>query len=532
MSIKSIFNQKYLPFLVLVTIISIGAYLRFYHISQYMTFLGDEGRDMLIVKRMIVDHKFTLLGPTSSVGGFFLGPIYYYFMLPFLWLWQLDPTGPSVMVALFGVATIYLVYILGKKIFNLTVGLIAAALYSISPLVVAYSHSSWNPNVVPFFSTLLIYQLLKISENPLKRNLLAIGIILGIGIQLHYVFLFLYILTILWMIFLSIPNRILKFRHYLFVGLGTVIGMSPFMLFEVRHGFPNIQSIFRFLLAGNETGFVFNNFLVNISDVFIRLFSRLILRIPDSGVLKNIPIWQSYWWINGSIILTLICVCWILYQSIKIINREYLRKNLSVNIKNHRLKATDFGIILIALWVFVVVILFGLYRKPIYDYYLGLIFAAPFILVAYLLESLFKIRVVRWLAFVFLVFLLWLNWQGRPFIYPPNNQLGQTKKIAEAALAKTEGKPFNFALITGSNSDHAYRYFFEILGNTPVTIENFVLDPNRTTVKDQLIVICEETNCQPLGNSLWEIAGFGRAEITGVWDVPFVKIYKLVHYKI
>jgi len=42
-----------------------------------MTFLGDEGRDVLIVYN-ILHGKLTLLGPTASVGGFFLGPIYYY----------------------------------------------------------------------------------------------------------------------------------------------------------------------------------------------------------------------------------------------------------------------------------------------------------------------------------------------------------------------------------------------------------------------------------------------------------------------
>jgi hypothetical protein len=34
-----------------------------------------------------------------------------------------------------------------------------------------------------------------------------------------------------------------------------------------------------------------------------------------------------------------------------------------------------------------------------------------------------------------------------------------------------------------------------------------------------------------LGNSLWEIAGFGRAEIEQKWTVSVVEIYKLVHYK-
>src|SRR4030042_6037624 len=98
----------------LVTILLLAGYERLHNIAGYMTFLGDEGRDVLIVKRMLVDHKFTLLGPTASVGGFFLGPIYYYFMLPFLWLWHMDPVGPAIMVALFGIATTFIVYKFGK----------------------------------------------------------------------------------------------------------------------------------------------------------------------------------------------------------------------------------------------------------------------------------------------------------------------------------------------------------------------------------------------------------------------------------
>ena len=154
---KSLFKRiaPYVPALVLLSILVLGAYVRFYRISEYMTFLGDEGRDMLVIKRMIVDHKFTLLGPTASVGGFFLGPIYYYFMLPFVWAWGLSPVGAAVMVALFGTATIYVVYRLGRDMFDEWVGLMASALYSVSPIVIAYSRSSWNPNVVPFFAVLL-----------------------------------------------------------------------------------------------------------------------------------------------------------------------------------------------------------------------------------------------------------------------------------------------------------------------------------------------------------------------------------------
>ena len=65
----------------------------------------------------------------------------------------------------------------------------------------------------------------------------------------------------------------------------------------------------------------------------------------------------------------------------------------------------------------------------------------------------------------------------------------------------------------------------------PVTIQNIAIDPKRTSVTDQLFVVCESLPCHPLGASLWEISGFGRAEIVGEWQVSVVKVYKLIRYQ-
>jgi len=128
-----------------ILILILASFYRLYRIEDYMTFLGDEGRDVLVVYN-ILHGKLTLLGPTSSVGGFFLGPIYYYFMAPFLWLFNYNPVGPAIGVALIGIATVFLLYKIALTLFNKRIALIASFLYSISPLVVTYSRSSWNPN--------------------------------------------------------------------------------------------------------------------------------------------------------------------------------------------------------------------------------------------------------------------------------------------------------------------------------------------------------------------------------------------------
>jgi hypothetical protein len=195
-------------------------------------------------------------------------------------------------------------------------------------------------------------------------------------------------------------------------------------------------------------------------------------------------------------------------------------------------EAKKFTYLLFVLWLGFGVLLFGFYRKPIYDYYFEFMFPLPFLLVGNLLSFLYSKRIVfKAVSVLLLLVLIYLNWLGYPFRHIGNNQYRQVKTISEFILDKAEGKPFNFALLTLGNSDHAYRYIFEVEGKPPVTIEYPGIDPERKTVTDQLFIVCEDPNCQPIGNSLWEVAGFGRAEVEGVWPVSVLKVYKLVPYK-
>jgi 4-amino-4-deoxy-L-arabinose transferase-like glycosyltransferase len=490
-----------------------------------MTFLGDEGRDVLIVRRMIVDGKWTLLGPTASVGGFFMGPIYYYFMAPFLWLWNFNPVGPAIMVALFGIATIYLVYYVGKRIFGSEVGLVASCLYALSPLVIAYSRSSWNPNIVPFFGILLFFFLWDVIVNNHWKHVFWIGIILGIGLQLHYTFLALFGVVCVW--FLLYGKDHSRIKHYVFGCIGFFVGFSPFLAFEVRHGFINIRSILSFVFEGKDTGFSIGHFFTNSIDVYFRLFGRLVVRVPEKGTLGNLPFIEKTLLIDSTWILAL--------SALLLVIGIFLYKKYFTQLFVLQGKRKDelyYGITLITLWTLVILSFFGFYKKANYDYYFGMMYFVPFILIGLLFKTLYY-KGIRWKVFGFITvgLLVIYNWQGMPFRYTPNNQLGQVELIAREIIDKTDGKPFNFALITDGNSDHSYRYFFELWGKSPVIIENATIDPTRKTVTDQLLIVCEDIFCKPLGNSLWEVAGFGRAEIVKQWDVSVVKLYKLVHYK-
>ena len=510
----------------MLSIILFASFLRLYRIRDYLTFLGDEGRDVLKVYE-ILHGKLTLLGPTSSVGGFFLGPIYYYFMAPFLWLFNYDPVGPAIMVALFGIATVFLVYKFTSEFFNQKAGLIAAFLYSISPIVISYSRSSWNPNPLPFFSLLTLFLIYKGELNNKLKYFFVAGILFGISMQLHYLAIFLGVILLTYVFSINLINvkenklnSIKKiFKEYIFIFVGFIIGWFPFLAFEVRHGFLDFRNIFKFVFFSKDAGIGLNYFQT-IYDVFFRLFGRLVFSFPPLEQLYMYPKVVLALWTTIILLIAILSVFFLLsrlYKSFKVKNDDFKKY------------------LLVFVWGFLGVMLFGFYKKSIYEYYFAFMFPLPFILVGnliYEIKNLAKNKVLIIFSGLMIVLIAAINLQGIPFRYEPNRQLNQVKTIANFVMVRTDAKPFNFALIADGNSDHAYRYFFTVWNDAPVTIENTVKDPKRKTVTDQLFVVCESPlPCEPVGHSLWEIAGFGRSEIAGHWKVSVVEVYKLVHYK-
>ncbi len=81
--------------LLIILILLVSAFLRLYQIDQYMTFLGDEGRDALIVKDLVVNFNLPFIGPPTSVGNIYLGPLYYYMMAVAMFIGGLSPVSAA-----------------------------------------------------------------------------------------------------------------------------------------------------------------------------------------------------------------------------------------------------------------------------------------------------------------------------------------------------------------------------------------------------------------------------------------------------
>src|SRR3989344_3188408 len=163
--------KKIFIFFGLLIIVIIGSWLRLSGIlSNSFAFTYDVGRDMLAVENIVINHKIPLIGQTTGIEGIFYGPWWYYMLsIPFLVV-SGNPQGIAFFMAIIGIITILLSYIVGKKIGGVFLGIIFSCFISFSSLMVSSSMQIWNPNPIPFFVLLVFLILYELSFDSKYKN--------------------------------------------------------------------------------------------------------------------------------------------------------------------------------------------------------------------------------------------------------------------------------------------------------------------------------------------------------------------------
>lgn len=480
----------------LVLILLAAAISRLWNIEGYMDFKGDEGRDMQVVSRFIKDFDLMFIGPRTSIGDMYLGPLYYYLISPALFFANFNPIGPSILVALIGVVTVFLIWYVAKEWFGKVAAYVSSGLYAISPVIIENSRDSWNPNVMPFFSLLTMYSFWRSLTTKDYRWLLVSGVSFAFALQSHYLgLLLLPSLGIMWIIsFWKQPqsrNKLVKFSILSFALFAIL--MSPIFIFDLKHNNQNINSFVKFFTHRQDT----------------------VSAKPWSAIPELWPIWKE------NIVTRLITgkekwvgtiVSFILLASAVFTIHQAFKSTK---------KPQQLHFLLI--WLVLGMIGMALLKQNIFDHYFGFLYPGAFLLLGFIIQSLWNTK-FQYPAIALVSLLVFLNLKNSPLLQPANNELRRVQQIDKKIIDESGGKKFNFGLVADRNYDEGYLYFFE-LWNAPVT----QADPQHLaeTVTDQLFVVCENS-CTPTTSSKAEIAHFGMTKIEREWEVGGFKLYKLI----
>ncbi|MCX7996255.1 MAG: hypothetical protein N2691_00645 [Patescibacteria group bacterium] len=477
-------------------ILCIAAWLRLTDIGEYITFLGDQGRDAIAMKRIITGEDFPGIGPRSSIGQLYLGPFYYYLMAPFLAASGFDPVGPAIGVAVVTLLAMGLAAWRIRKDINPFTALLFLALVTVSYSQLWLSRFSWNPNLLPVFSFAASYLAYKTatSRHPVAAGLLGFSI--AAALQLHYLMLLALPAiagVVLWGAFRERNSKNglrIYLRNIIIAAATFTLTFAPFIVFDLRNNFLNFRGLIGIFTESQfQSESTYLERLISVLNGFL----THVLQIEVAGAAG----WLLFVFLLASVAGTLV-----------------RRIKVSPVITIHVITILSF------------IFMFALIDTSRFMHYYTPVYWSLFLLVAYWVSRIPFRQVAVVAAVVILCGYTFLNMQKYDHTRGPGNfQTRIAESIADDILSLGIEEPYYLISVPLSHTNDHIRYYLELKGKQPLPSES--TDPARN-----IVFLCYEKGenaCNVTEDNQYQAVIFGDKKITGIVDNPEVKIFKVVH---
>ena len=412
--------------------------------------MGDEEIVGFTSKRIIIDQRPILIGSIELPGGLHTAPYFYYLVALIMVLTKFEPIWEGIVASIIGVLTIWLVFYVGKQLFNQKIALLACLFYSLSFLVSIYNRYLSLLTFMPVASLLTYLCLYKIIAKknyfwvyPLSFSLLLSVQGEGSGFSLP-------ILTIiLWLLLkLKLSQKVLR-------AVGIFIFFHfPLLFFEIRHQFYLTKNLLRLLTPSDSKGI---NFAAPLNSIIMipKTLARMFFLSGPNDVVKQIFPCEGYviqrQMVNPFlIVLAILVIFYCFIQAFK-------------NKKVGGLKIISWHLIVIAAGVFIFNLLIPGHS---HEWFFNVFFPGFALLSGYFFISLSKKNILKLITIGFVLFFVFRNINDT---FTANNIFGYSKKKQAVELALSEVKSQKFYLdSTGECFGYGgYRYLFWVFGNEP-----------------------------------------------------------------
>ncbi|MCL4353573.1 glycosyltransferase [Patescibacteria group bacterium] len=219
--------------LILGLILALAAFLRFYHLPQLMMFIGDQGWFYLSARDMLLTGKIPLVGITASHTWLHQGPLWTYLLAVIFRITNFNPTAPAYFTSFAGVLSVFLLYKTGAELFSKRIGLIAAAFFASSPLIVIHSRMPYHTSLIPFFVILFIlflYRWIKGQGQLLPILAFLIGILYNLELATTVLVFVIILIYLIYRPRIRVKNLALSIPAFL-------IPMTPVIIYDFSHSF-------------------------------------------------------------------------------------------------------------------------------------------------------------------------------------------------------------------------------------------------------------------------------------------------------
>lgn len=280
--------RKYFKYLPLLLILVAAFILRIYKAEPFFYYAHDNDLASWIIKDILVNHHFRLIGQQTSVLGVFIGGLFYYMQIPFYLLGRMDPLPVVYLTVILGTFCVFSVYFVFNKIFGKGIATIGSIFFAVSKLI-AFSDRGVYPTMpVMLWTIWFLYDLYLFKKGNQKLGFILFGILFAL---IWHFNIALYIITPLILIPLIVSKKKLNIKYLILGGTILVILSLPLIAFEIKHNFQQTNAIFESLTTNRnllpETGTGFAKFdrtiqlvSTNTRNLLLPMISHIPARLP------------------------------------------------------------------------------------------------------------------------------------------------------------------------------------------------------------------------------------------------------------
>ncbi|MBI4058835.1 glycosyltransferase family 39 protein [Candidatus Microgenomates bacterium] len=266
-----IFQLKNTTTLTLIGILLLAAFFRFYRLPEMANFDFDQEYTSNFAYAVLREFPIQLIGQGLSVEGLFMGPLYFYYLVPFFAITNLHPIGGFVASVILGLIIIVAFFWVASSLFGKTAGLIAAFLRAI--LFIEIDHD-WT--MVPSYSSELLvlitwYCFYKYWQGQTKF-LPLLGLSFGLYTSIHPILFPFYLVFIFLLIF---KKLVPKLKTIILSLACFLIPVLPLIIFEYLHSFWEVKKLFSFF-SGSSGGSLDVNRLMHYAEFNLLEANRIL----------------------------------------------------------------------------------------------------------------------------------------------------------------------------------------------------------------------------------------------------------------
>lgn len=164
--------------------------------SKY-PFGWDQVGNAWAAKNILINHDFPLVGMVAKQNaGFFIGPLYYYFIALFYWLTNLNPVASHYIALLTSVFTFFSIFIITRKLFSFKVALLACVINTVTFAGFYFDAVQWPVGFLPGISLLIFYFLYELLKGE-EKYIFLLAVTVGLAFHLHFTAVFFPIIILL-----------------------------------------------------------------------------------------------------------------------------------------------------------------------------------------------------------------------------------------------------------------------------------------------------------------------------------------------